>query len=117
MPIGGVHIPLDFISCVQTWISSWISSGATSLRVHDSSHRGFGGATGSGAALAPFCLSLDVKTFLKNGILRYGGEPRGGLGCIHCRRQIRGDAVVYGSEGARRGRGSAMQGQELYNAW
>jgi hypothetical protein len=73
-----VHSPLDFISRVQTWISSWISSGATSLRVQDSSQRGFGGAAGAGAVLAPFCLSFEVKTFLKNGILRYGGEPRGG---------------------------------------
>jgi hypothetical protein len=82
MPIGDARLPLDFISWVQTWTSSWISSGATSLRVQDSSQRGFGGAAGSGAVLAPLCLSFDVKTFLKNGILRYGGGPREGLGCI-----------------------------------
>jgi hypothetical protein len=70
VPIDDSHVPLVFISCVQTWMSSWISSGATSLRVHDSSQRGFGGATGSGAVLAPFCLSLEWKTFLKKGMLK-----------------------------------------------
>jgi hypothetical protein len=68
-------LPLDFISCVQTWTSSCISSGATSLRDHDSSQRGFGCATGS--AWSPYFPALeadrgpsfDLKTFLKNGIL------------------------------------------------
>jgi hypothetical protein len=73
VPIDAAHVPLDFISCVQTWMSSWISSGATSLRVHDSSQRGLGGASGSGAALAPFCLSLEWKTFLKKGMLAMAG--------------------------------------------
>ena len=67
--IHRVDLPLDFISCVQTWTSSWISSGATSLRVHDSSQRGLGGAAGSRSDLADFCLSFELKTFLKNGIL------------------------------------------------
>jgi hypothetical protein len=70
-----LYVPLDFISCVQTWISSCISSGATSLRDHDSSQRGFGFAAGS--ALSPYLPafeanrgpSFDLKTFLKNGIL------------------------------------------------
>ena len=79
VPIEHSHVPLDFISCVQTWMSSWISSGATSFRVHDSSQRGFGGATGSGAVLAPFCLSFEWKTLLKKGMLAYndvsGGRP------------------------------------------
>lgn len=87
MSIRDRHLPLDFISCVQTWMSSWISSGATSLRVHDSSQRGFGGAAGSGAVFAPFCLSLEAKTFLKNGMARCGavrGRDRGGgVGCIY----------------------------------
>lgn len=96
MSIRDRHLPLDFISCVQTWMSSWISSGATSLRVHDSSQRGFGGAAGSGAVFAPFCLSLEVKTFLKKGMARCGavrgrgrvrgrggGGSGGGVGCIY----------------------------------
>jgi len=71
---GPLHMPLDFISWVQTCTSSWISSGATSLRDHDSSQRGFGGAAGCcspylaalEAAREP---SLDLKTFLKKGML------------------------------------------------
>jgi hypothetical protein len=74
-PIRRGDLPLDFISCVQTWTSSWISSGATSVRVHDSSQRGFGGAAGAGADLDDFCLSFELKTFLKKGMLRGGGEP------------------------------------------
>lgn len=67
------YAPLDFISCVQTCMSSWISSGATSLRVQDSCQCGFGGATGWVSALAPFAPrepSLDPKTFLKKGIVQ-----------------------------------------------
>jgi hypothetical protein len=89
----GACIPLDFISCVQTWISSWISSGSTSLRDQDSSQRGFGFATGSSlwAALeADRAPSLDLKTFLKNGMVVWRGEPQYVPGCIRHGRQIRG---------------------------
>lgn len=90
-------IPLDFISCVQPWINSWISSGATSLRDQDSSHRGFGLATGSSwlAALeAERGPSLDLKTFLKNGILVWRGEPRYVVGCIRRRAADTGTGVA-----------------------
>lgn len=71
------YMPRDFISCVQTWTSSCISSGATSLRDHDSSHRGLGGAIGS--VLFPTLdpdrdPSLDLKTFLKKGMLSGAGS-------------------------------------------
>jgi hypothetical protein len=71
--VGTGHIPLDFISCVHTCMSSCISSGATSLRDHASSHRGLGGAIAcSFACLAVLDAvrgpSLDLKTFLKKGI-------------------------------------------------
>lgn len=87
-PGRGVDAPLDFISCVQPCISSWISSGATSLRVHDSSQRGFGCATGSSwspylpAFEAERGPSLDLKTFLKNGMLHWRGEAQDVPGCI-----------------------------------
>lgn len=44
------------------------------MRVHDSSQRGFGGAAGSGAVF-DFCLSFELKTFLKKGMVRKGGRP------------------------------------------
>jgi hypothetical protein len=71
-----------------------------------------GGATGSGAALAAFCLSFDWKTFLKRGIVNMAGRPCGGPGCCEY-RQIRGDAVA--GEDAQRGGGSAMQGLKVFN--
>jgi hypothetical protein len=67
-----LHTPLDFISWVQTWISSWTSSGWTCLRVQDSCQCGLGGAADSLAALAAFAAraaSLDPKTFLKKGMV------------------------------------------------
>jgi len=88
-----LYVPLDFISCVQTWISSCISSGATSLRDHDSSHRGFGCATGSAwfpALDADRGPSFDLKTFLKKGIILRGrGEPHVGSSGIRYWRQMR----------------------------
>ena len=102
-------IPLDFISCVQTCINSRISSGATSLRDHASSHLGFGGATGP-----PFCRSayfpafdadlepsLGLKTFLKKGIMkkRYAGRLQGLLNCI----RFWGSSSAGVSENCRRG--------------
>jgi len=86
----GGCLPRDFISWVQTWISSCISSGATSLRDHASSQRGLGGATG--AASCPTLEaaregSLDLKTFLKKGIVVSsppgcrGGGREGGRRC------------------------------------
>lgn len=79
---GTLHVPLDFISWVQTWMSSCISSGATSLRDHASSHRGFGCATGWSPLSAYLAAleaergpSLDLKTFLKKGM-----ADRGSLG-------------------------------------
>lgn len=82
-PAEFVDIPLDLISWVQPWTSSWISSGVTSLRDHDSSQRGFGGATRSSpcpALEAERGASLDLKTFLKKGMVgrgegRLGGGP------------------------------------------
>ena len=67
-----MHTPLDFISWVQTCISSWTSSGWTCLRVQDSCQCGLGGAAESLAALAAFAAraaSLDPKTFLKKGMV------------------------------------------------
>lgn len=69
-------LPLDFISWVQTCMSSWISSGATSLRDQASSQRGFAGAAELPSP-APYLAaleadrapSLDLKTFLKKGML------------------------------------------------
>ena len=72
------RIPLDFISCVQMCTSSWISSGATSLRDHDSSHRGRG-AAGSllASALDPDREgSFDLKTFLKKGMAGLAWQPQ-----------------------------------------
>lgn len=66
------YIPLDFNSWVQIWMSSWTSSGATSLRDHDSSHRGLGGGSGwlSASSNFPFLPpSRGLKTFAKNGIV------------------------------------------------
>jgi hypothetical protein len=57
--------------------SSWISSGATSLRVQDSCQRGFGGAAGWLSAWPAFAArdpSLDPKTFLKKGIVQVNSE-------------------------------------------
>jgi hypothetical protein len=93
-------VPLDFISCVHTWISSCISSGATSLRDHESSHRGFGFATGS--AWSPYLPaleaergpSLDLKTFLKNGMLGWRGEPQKVPGGMRYQRQTGGGGGV-----------------------
>jgi hypothetical protein len=65
------RLPLDFISCVQKWTSSWISSGATSLRDHAFSQRGLGAASselGSAFELLREA-SFDLKTFLKKGML------------------------------------------------
>jgi hypothetical protein len=68
-------IPLDFISCVQKWTSSWISSGATSLRDHDSSQRGLGAGWELGSALELLReASFDLKTFLKKGMLGERGS-------------------------------------------
>lgn len=65
------RIPLDFISCVQTCTSSWISSGATSVRDHASSHRGRGAGSLLASALDPDLEGVfDLKTFLKNGMAR-----------------------------------------------
>jgi len=85
-------MPLDLSSWVHTWTSSWISSGATSLRDHDSSHRSLSGA---GWPLAPLssCLrplavrdpSLDLK-MLKKGMAGYGSQAAGATVCIRCRR-------------------------------
>lgn len=75
------HVPLDFISCVQTCISSWISLGATSVRDHASSQRGFGGVIGASslpALAADREPSFDLKTFLKKGIL--GGREEAPAG-------------------------------------
>ena len=95
-------------------MSSWISSGATSLRVHDSSQRGFGGAAGSVEVLAAFCLSFDVKTFLKKGIVGDGGAP--GEEPATVLTADGGDAVAQ-REGARCSWGSAMQGLKLFNCF
>lgn len=48
-------VPLDFNSIVQPLNSSCTSSGSTLVRVHASSHRGFGGAT-STSGCCPFFL-------------------------------------------------------------
>lgn len=53
-------------------MSSCTSWGSTSLRDHDSSHRGLGGATGwllASPAFAARDPSLEPKTFLKKGIV------------------------------------------------
>lgn len=74
---ASVRLPLDFISCVHPCTSSCISSGATWVRDQDSSQRGFGGAAGSSLlpALEPERgVSLDLKTFLKKGMMNWGGE-------------------------------------------
>ena len=71
-----MRLPLDFISCVQTWTSSWISSGATSLRDHASSHRGRGAGVLLASALDPDLeASFGLKTFLKKGMLRQRLQP------------------------------------------
>ena len=54
--ISRKSIPLDFNSSVQPLRSSCTSSGSTVLRVHASSHRGFGGASLAVVCCAPFFL-------------------------------------------------------------
>jgi hypothetical protein len=74
---AGLRLPLDFISCVQTCTSSWISSGATSLRDQASSHRGRGAGSLLASALDPDLEgSFDLKTFLKNGMLDGREQPQ-----------------------------------------
>lgn len=78
-----LHKPLDFSSCVHMCMSSWISSGATSLRVHDCSQCGLGGAVGWSSAWPAFAArdpSLEPKTFLKKGILEVNSQSR--RGCL-----------------------------------
>jgi hypothetical protein len=77
------NAPLDLSSCVHMCTSSWMSSGATSLRVHDSCQRGFGGAAGWLSALPAFAArdaSLDPNTFLKKGIVQV--SPRVARWCL-----------------------------------
>lgn len=58
-------------------MSSWISSGATSLRDHASSHRGRGAGSLLASALEPdLDGSFDLKTCLKNGILDWREQPQ-----------------------------------------
>jgi hypothetical protein len=74
-------------------MSSCISSGATSLRDHDSSQRGFGCATGAVASSYLPALdedrgpSLERKTFLRNGM---GAEGLSTCGESARRRGTRG---------------------------
>ena len=78
-------IPLDFISWVQKWTSSWISSGATSLRDHAFSQRGLGACDSElGSAIELLReASLDLKTFLKKGMLGGRGAQQHVFG-IRC---------------------------------
>jgi hypothetical protein len=101
MADGGGCLPLVFISCVHTCISSCISSGATSLRVHDSSHRGFGCAAWPLASLLPFLPvfedrdpSLDLNMLLKKGMAGYRSQATSVAGCIRFAVADRGGEVA-----------------------
>jgi hypothetical protein len=90
--ISIIIVPRAFNSIVQPLRSSCISCGSTVLRVHASSHLGFGGASLIAACCAPFLtfdgpslpLSLEKKLGIANADRCGSVQTR----CIRLRRAV-----------------------------
>jgi hypothetical protein len=115
-----VFVPRAFNSTVQPWSSSCTSCGSTVLRVHASSHLGFGGAASIASCCAPFLtfdgpsrpLSLEKKLGIAGaGVERVSRRDACDLGRSLGKKSRQCDAQTAGRRLCRLRQGSRETGR------